>query len=250
MVCRLAVLLFSANAHEPWQNRGTGRHAQHVKSMHAYSALVAGVDHNVGRVVKRLEEIGPSREHAGDLHRRSGLERRTPRGLGQRQRHRSFQPVRRVAARAADLESSRARSAPGRRSIPWSPPTITSRRFSITSAFPRPPVGRPGRSYAGFLSGARPQWRDRLYFEYEYVRGIRTENLKYIERTKEWPSELFDLGVRSRRNTQRHQRSAAQKTARHSARRVESVFQRERRAAHRGLAFHNEAEPAKISACT
>jgi arylsulfatase A-like enzyme len=58
---------------------------------------------------------------------------------------------------------------------------------------PAPAGKRPGRSYAGFLRGARPQWRNRLYFEYEYVRGIRTENLKYIERTKEWPSELFDL---------------------------------------------------------
>ena len=25
------------------------------------------------------------------------------------------------------------------------------------------------------------------------MRGVRSENLKYIERTKEWPSELYDL---------------------------------------------------------
>jgi arylsulfatase A-like enzyme len=36
-------------------------------------------------------------------------------------------------------------------------------------------------------------WRSRLFFEYEYVRGIRTRNLKYVERTSEWPSELYDL---------------------------------------------------------
>jgi hypothetical protein len=36
-------------------------------------------------------------------------------------------------------------------------------------------------------------WHDRLYFEYAYTRGIRTETLKYMERTKEWPSELYDL---------------------------------------------------------
>ncbi len=52
---------------------------------------------------------------------------------------------------------------------------------------------RVGRSYAGFLRGEAPAWRNELYFEYEYVRGVRTENLKYIERTREWPSELFDL---------------------------------------------------------
>ena len=52
---------------------------------------------------------------------------------------------------------------------------------------------RVGRSYAPFLAGKTPQWRTRLFHEYEYVRGVRTENLKYVERTKEWPSELFDL---------------------------------------------------------
>ena len=58
---------------------------------------------------------------------------------------------------------------------------------------PKGAVRRPGRSYAPFLHGESPAWRNRLYFEYEYVRGIRTENLKYIERTQKWPSELFDM---------------------------------------------------------
>ena len=52
---------------------------------------------------------------------------------------------------------------------------------------------RVGRSYKAFLDGKTPAWRNRLYHEYEYVRGVRSENLKYIERTKEWPSELYDL---------------------------------------------------------
>jgi hypothetical protein len=37
-----------------------------------------------------------------------------------------------------------------------------------------------------------PSWHNELYFEYQYIRGIRTENLKYVERTAEWPSELVD----------------------------------------------------------
>jgi len=52
---------------------------------------------------------------------------------------------------------------------------------------------RVGHTYAPFLRGENPRWRNRLYFEYEYVRGTRTENLKYVERTKEWPSELYDI---------------------------------------------------------
>ena len=50
-----------------------------------------------------------------------------------------------------------------------------------------------GRSYAGFLRGGRPAWRDRLYFEYAYVRAVRTANLKYVERADGYPSELFDI---------------------------------------------------------
>src|SRR5204863_9901036 len=50
-----------------------------------------------------------------------------------------------------------------------------------------------GRSYADFLRGRPANWNNHLYFEYSYMRGVRTENLKYIERTKDWPSELYDL---------------------------------------------------------
>ena len=50
-----------------------------------------------------------------------------------------------------------------------------------------------GRSYADFLRGRKPAWRNRLYFEYAYVRGIRTETLKYVERIKRYPSEMFDI---------------------------------------------------------
>ena len=56
-----------------------------------------------------------------------------------------------------------------------------------------PDPKRPGRSYAGFLRGQTPRWRNRLYFEYSNVRGLLTENLKLIQRTKAFPSEFYDL---------------------------------------------------------
>ena len=58
---------------------------------------------------------------------------------------------------------------------------------------PAPDRQRVGRSYAPFLRGENPAWRNELYFEYCYTRAIRTENLKYVERAEEWPNELFDL---------------------------------------------------------
>jgi arylsulfatase A-like enzyme len=59
----------------------------------------------------------------------------------------------------------------------------------------KPPADpkRVGRSYAAFLRGQNPRWQNRLFFEYAYVRGLRTENLKLIQRTKQWPSEFYDL---------------------------------------------------------
>ena len=44
-----------------------------------------------------------------------------------------------------------------------------------------------------YWRGQDGKWDDEVYFEYEYVRGIRTAEWKYVERTPEWPSELFDL---------------------------------------------------------
>ena len=42
----------------PWQNSGqTNLHAN-PDSKRAYSALITGLDHNVGRIVRRLEELG------------------------------------------------------------------------------------------------------------------------------------------------------------------------------------------------
>jgi arylsulfatase A-like enzyme len=52
---------------------------------------------------------------------------------------------------------------------------------------------RVGRSYAPFLRGQKPRWDDKLFFEYSYVRGIRTTTRKLIIRAEGFPSEFYDL---------------------------------------------------------
>src|SRR5215471_11706433 len=42
----------------PWQNAGLANNHGNRASKHAYSALITGMDHNLGRIVKRLEELG------------------------------------------------------------------------------------------------------------------------------------------------------------------------------------------------
>ena len=78
------------------------------------------------------------------------------------------------------------------------PPMVSSYDFFPTildylGVPSRPDPGRVGRSYVPFLRGESPAWRRELFFEYCYVRAVRTETLKYVERADNWPSELFDL---------------------------------------------------------
>jgi arylsulfatase A-like enzyme len=85
---------------------------------------------------------------------------------------------------------------------------------------------RVGQSYAAFLAGKSPQWRSRLYFEYANVRGIRTENLKYVERTREWPSEFYDLEADPGETRNAIGDAAQQRQVRELARELAEFFKR------------------------
>jgi hypothetical protein len=52
--------------------------------------------------------------------------------------------------------------------------------------------GAPGRSYRGVLEGRQSLKRDRLFFEYAYVRGMRTAKRKLVMRDG-YPGEYYDL---------------------------------------------------------
>ena len=55
----------------------------------------------------------------------------------------------------------------------------------------QPPL--PGRNFAAALRGDSVSWDDVVYYEFENVRSIRTNDWKYIERIHQDPNELFDL---------------------------------------------------------
>jgi len=182
----------------PWQNRGLANNHNNTKSMQAYSALISGVDHNIGRILKRLEEMG-QRENTlvifcADQGWNAGHHGVWGKGNG-------TVPFNMYEE---SLRVPMIWNHPGKIKPGLTPdPMVSSYDYFPTIleylgiAAP-PDKRRVGRSYAAFLQGKRPQWTNRLYFEYEYVRGIRTENLKLVERTKgpngeDGPSEFFDL---------------------------------------------------------
>jgi arylsulfatase A-like enzyme len=177
----------------PWQNPGLRRHHSNRASMHAYSALITGLDANVGRIVRRLEEMGV-RENTlvvftADQGWNSGQHGVWGKGNGTWPFNMYEESIR----------------------VPmiWNHPgkiragQVLSQMISSYDYFPtildylgvpsqRDPK-RVGRSYAPLLQGKTLRGENRLFFEYSFVRAVRTENLKYIERTRDWPSELYDL---------------------------------------------------------
>lgn len=176
----------------PWINRELAGLHNNPKSMHAYSALIAGVDANVGRVLNRLNEMGVRDNtlviFTADQGWNAGHHGIWGKGNGTVPFNMYEESL-----RVPMIWNHPRRIARGLTPDPM----ISSYDFFPTIldylGIAAPAEKRPGRSYAGFLRGQKPPWRNRLYFEYAYVRGIRTENLKYVERTKEWPTELFDL---------------------------------------------------------
>ncbi len=159
----------------------------------AYSALVTGVDANVGRIVERLEQLG-LRENTlivftADQGHNCGHHGIWGKGN-------STLPLNMYDT---SLHIPHIWNHPGRIKPGLTPdPMVSSYDLYPTMldylGVPDPgDAKRFGHSFAPFVRGERPRWNNELYFEYQYVRGIRTGNLKYIERTREWPSEMYDL---------------------------------------------------------
>jgi arylsulfatase A-like enzyme len=162
--------------------------------MRAYSALITGLDENVGRIVRKLEEMGVRDNtlivFTADQGWNAGHHGVWGKGNGTWPFNMYEESI-----RVPLLWNHPGRIKPGQVLGPMVSsydyfPTILDYLGVKAPADPK----RPGRSYAGFLRGAAPAgWDNRLYFEYSFVRGVRSETLKYVRRTKEWPSELYDL---------------------------------------------------------
>ena len=178
----------------PWANRGLRPHLNNPKSMQAYSALISGVDANVGRVVKRLEEMGVRDDtlivFTADQGWNSGQHGFWGKGNGTWPFNMYEESIRvpliwnhpgRIQAGAVPKEMVS--------SYDYFPTILDYLNIPAPARDPR----RVGRSYAPILHGRHPRWDNRLYFEYSFVRGLRTENLKLVQRTPEWPGELYDL---------------------------------------------------------
>jgi choline-sulfatase len=163
----------------------------------SYSALVAGMDHNVGRILQRLEEL-EIRDNTVIIFSADQGHNCGHHGIWGKGNSTVPFNMYDTSLHVPLIWNHRGHIKPHQVPTPMVSsydffPTLLEYLGGYVGIQAPPDPHRVGRSYAGFLHGRNPSWHNELYFEYQYVRGIRTENLKYVERTAEWPSELFDL---------------------------------------------------------
>jgi arylsulfatase A-like enzyme len=165
-----------------------------VNAKLGYSALVSAADANIGRIVDRLAQLGMREDtlviFTADQGWNAGHHGVWGKGNGTVPFNMYEESVRvpLIWNHPARIRSGSSVSAMVS-SYDFFPTLLSYLGLSCA-----PDTRRVGRSYAGFLTGDRPRnWTNRLHFEYAYVRAIRTENLKYLERGDGWDSELYDL---------------------------------------------------------
>ncbi len=176
-----------------WQNPGLARLHRNRDSMLGYAALIRAVDENVGRVVKKLEEMGVRDNtlivFTADQGWNFGHHGVVGKGNGTWPFNMYDESI-----RVPLIWNHPGKIKPGQVLTPM----VSSYDYAPTildylGVHMEKDAKSPGHSYAGFLRGDKPEWDNRKYFEYSFVRGVRTERYKYVRRTEEWPSELYDL---------------------------------------------------------
>jgi arylsulfatase A-like enzyme len=184
---------FPEGPRHPQRRWGFERYHGDRETKISYSALVSGVDHNIGRIVARLEELGIRDNTLIVFSADQGWNAGHHGVWGKGNATIPFNMYE-ESIRVPLIWNHPGRIKPNQVLSPM----VSSYDFFPTIleylgiSAPQDPK-RVGTSYAPFLRGQTPEWRKDLYFEYCYVRAIRTANLKYVERGDNWPSELFDL---------------------------------------------------------
>ncbi len=177
----------------PRQNTGLAKNYLNEESMRAYSALVTGIDTNVGKVLQKLEETGALENtlviFTADQGWNAGHHGVWGKGNGTVPRNMYEESIRvPMIWQHPGHIAAQSRSDAMISNYDFFPTILDYLDCTVA-----PDKNRVGQSYAPILRGGTPHWRDRLFFEYAEVRSIRTRTMKLVMRADPWPSEMYDL---------------------------------------------------------
>jgi choline-sulfatase len=166
-----------------------------LESKQGYSALITGLDANIGRILERLTQLNLRQDtlvvYMADHGWNAGHHGLWGKGNGSIP----------LNMYEESLRVPLIWNHPGRIGQGKNISTMVSSYDFFPSILEylgievKPDEKRIGISYIPLMHGAKTLRRDRLYFEYAYVRAVRTETMKYVERTDNWSSALYDLAA-------------------------------------------------------
>jgi arylsulfatase A-like enzyme len=178
----------------PWlaQNRGA---VNNVQSMRSYAAAISGVDDGIGRVMKRLKELGLDQNTLVVFSADQGLNAGHGGywGMGDHSRPINTQEA---TVRIPLILRQPGKIPEGRTSDLMVEnhdflPTVLD-YLDLRDKTPKsPPL--PGKSFAPVLRGTDVAWDNIIYHEFENTRMIRTPKWKLTIRHPLGPDELYDM---------------------------------------------------------
>ncbi len=193
---------FPRGAIHPWQ-QSNREYFGNLTSMRRYGEELSAVDDGVGAVMQKLEDCGIAGDTlvifaadqgwAGGQH---GLW-----GMGDHTRPVNAREFSMHIPMIFRHRADRAQSAPGIPGGRVSDIMVSNYDFlpsvlgylGLEARKPTEPK-LPGRDFSAVLQGeAVPDWEDEVYYEYEGLRCVRTEDWKYVERRGEEHEELYHL---------------------------------------------------------
>ncbi len=179
----------------PW-NHNYGKWVGDLEVIRKYAAEVSGIDDGVGRVMAALERLGLDENTLVVFTADQGLAGGHSGfwGMGDHTRPLTgfdwtthvplifHQPGRIPAGKRVDLLVS---------NVDFMPTMLE--HLGLSWKNPDQPKS-PGRSFAAALRGEPiKDWDNTVFYEFENVRAIRTDDWKYIERFRQEPNELYNL---------------------------------------------------------
>ncbi len=184
---------FPRDEQHPRQNTNLAVNHLNEESMRAYSALITGLDANVGKVLQQLKAMGEDGNtlviFTADQGWNAGHHGLWGKGNGTVPRNMYEESIRipMIWKHPGSIQAG-SRSDALISSYDFFPALL-----DYLDLHTRPDRHRVGRSFAPLLRGQEMAWRDRLFFEYAETRSIRTRTMKLVLRASPWESELYDL---------------------------------------------------------
>jgi arylsulfatase A-like enzyme len=185
---------FPVDAMHPWQNGNKPFHNTQT-AMERTAAEVSGVDDGVGDVMATLKRLGLDENtlvvyssDQGWMGGQNGMW-----GMGDHMRpigaHELMmkiplifrQPKKIRAGKTSDLLVS---------NYDFMPSVLSY--LGLGAKMPNAPKS-PGRDFSAALRGEQPTWDNVIFYEYETVRAVRTDDWKYVGRFPNGPFELYDM---------------------------------------------------------